>query len=117
MTQEETNKAVKNYADAMERGWMMCPVMVSDRFWLGLDPRNPEACCSNGHAALGSDEYRNADDWFGFRATIDDIKVEYTNKENNSTMPIRLASVIDILVGDGWTTPQIIAWLRSHQDD
>jgi len=108
--------AVKNYADAMEKGWIKCPVMVNNRFWIGDDPRKPDACCSNGHAALGS-SYANANFWYEFEKTVKHIKVNYWNKQKTSMLIVSLPHAIDILISDGWTTPQVVEWLRSHEND
>jgi len=102
------DQAVKEYAAAMERGWKKCPKMCRTSFYEG-SPTSPEACCGNGHAALG--KHNDAAMWYLFEETIEHIKV----KRGFDTM--ELSTAIDILSIEGWTTPRIAAWIRSHLED
>jgi len=55
--------------------------------------------------------------WYEFEETVEHIKVNYWNKQKTSMLIISLPHAIDILVTDGWTTPQVVEWLRSHEND
>ena len=104
------NQQLKDFADAMERGWNLCPNMEHDKFYKGF-PTAPTACCANGHAALGM--YGNANRWDDLDyACTQQVKHPHQGGEN-----ILLRSAINKLVKDGWTTLQVIEWLRSHLND
>ena len=107
MTQKE--KLVK-FINGMKKGYKRCPKTIEWGFWNG-DSSKPNACCANGHAALGltgdASNQTIADE------LIDTISV--FNQDGVGT--VRLTYVIDTLVGYyNWTTPDVIKWLQSHAD-
>ena len=103
---------VKELADAMEKGWKLCPKMVNVSFYTG-DRKNPTACCARGHAALGK---------YGDASRVDrswdnDFHILWSQHVKFSDHTDRLAYAINDLVDLGWTTPQVVAWLRTHLED
>lgn len=100
--------AAKEYADAMEKGWNLCPVMNPLYFYSG-SPTEPTSCCANGHAALGANG--SASSWIHFEDTVEHVKVRVNKRD------IELYAAVDILTANGWTTPQIVAWIRECNKD
>lgn len=105
---------VKELADAMEAGWKLCPHMVSHSFFTSKDnsnqtPEAPTACCPRGHAGLG--KYGSADKHTLFPVLFSQ-RVQFPSYSIDC-----LAYAINELADKGWTTPQVVAWLRSHLND
>jgi len=102
---------VKELADAMERGWEICPHTINDSFFTPyLTPKNPLACCPRGHAGLGK---------YGDASRHTEFPVLFSQKVQ---LPMWygvdiLAYAINELADAGWTTPQVVAWLRTHEQD
>jgi hypothetical protein len=104
------DQKVKEYADAMEAGWKKCPHMSRMEFYVGNSCK-PDACCGNGHAALGL--YGDASKWHVAEELIEHIRVQKRGGENVCG-EINLSNAIDLLAIAHWTTPELVAWIRSH---
>jgi len=110
-------KDVKLLADAMEKGWKMCPKMMDGwGYFRGKRRSSPEACCAKGHAFLG--QYGDAmfslsvDVRFAAFLAFKQLVLDEAGEETD------LFTFLNELSHEyGWTTPQIVKWLRSHQND
>lgn len=108
---------VKELADAMEKGWKLCPRMVDGAtYFSGGDSKRPTACCAKGHAflairgdALPSMYLRERFEIFSA------FKQEVMNESGDCATLFEILN--DLVHEHGWTTPQVIAWLRTHEND
>jgi len=116
---------VKELADAMERGWSILPHMSFFMFFQSDHPRfnqwnfrefKANSACAQGHALLGTPKAKGINDRHTFFPILMEQRVFYKRPYNFSE-EISLGSAIDKLVSIGWTTPQVVEWLRSHQND
>jgi hypothetical protein len=117
---------VKDLADAMERGWKLLPKMSEWYFESPdeyFDQDNFRAfkitcACAQGHALLGTPAAVGVPDRHKFFPILRNQLVKFRGKHPYSKSERSLEYAINTLImDDKWTTPQVIAWLRSHQED
>lgn len=115
---------VKDFADAMERGWKLAPDNCYGHFRFVKGSHDQViACCAMGHAMLGAGvnptrlmndcklNELKANELFPILHTQ---RVENLGWHNAPTQT--LESAINDLMLLGWTTPRVINWLRSRTD-
>lgn len=98
---------VKELADAMEIGWGMCPRNT----FVGTYTKSPEACCPIAHAVLG------AIGQLPHRYILDRALRIFPvlGKQKVDDYDLR-SSIISLADRHGWSTPQVVAWLRTKED-
>jgi len=110
---------VKDLADSMERGWKLAP---KNCFWyFNNDSRITRipfeqvfAACAMGHAILGKGT-TNLGEISKLFPILDTQEVLLPGLHMNTVM---LSEAInDLLLHENWSTPQVVAWLRTHQND
>ena len=105
---------VKDFADAMEAGWQKVPNMCWCFF--KRDDNKIIAACAMGHALLGKGEITAARVSQLF-PIIQKQMVKNIFQGSEADTKVNLEIALNELVKEGWTTPQVIEWLRSHQED
>lgn len=105
---------VKALADAMQKGWQTIPHMCRQTFFKYKKDNYEKivSCCAIGHAFIGSGNYHIIIPAVALFPIMRKQKVRFDNHE------INLYRAITILNDQyRWSTPEIIKWLRSHQND
>jgi hypothetical protein len=109
---------VKDLADAMERGWNMVPVTCypyfNDDYDVDNIPLNKvTSACAIGHALLG----KGTTNIWNSRVLFPVLQKQFViHPHIDDSIPLASA-ICNLLLIHEWTTPQVIAWLRSHQED
>lgn len=110
---------VKDLADAMERGYRLVPkncyAFFNDDLSLSHVPIDKiNSACAMGHALIGRNESDVSRLGYLF-PILDDQRVEDPRNRLFGTL---LFCAINMLIHNyGWTTLQVIEWLRSHLND
>jgi len=117
---------VKDLADSMERGWKLAP---KNCFWYFSGSRNTGrpttripleqvvAACAMGHALLGkgTTNIGEISKLFPILDTQGVLDAEFPTED---CMNWSLSEAInDLLLYENWSTPQVVAWLRTHEQD
>jgi hypothetical protein len=112
---------VKDLADAMEAGWNKVPRMsnwyfsIKSHDMLRSVIRNlhgVEAACAQGHALIGKGVL-DADQ----RHTLFPILRKQTVQVRPTCTGDLEYAINTLVMNEGWTTPQVVAWLRTHEQD
>jgi len=102
---------VKDLADAMERGWKQVPVMnKSIYFETNENGDKIVSACALGHALIG---FRVAS-FDAHPIVFTQAVIDYAYAFGLMNLWLAITRLNDEF---NWSTPQIIEWLRSHQND
>jgi hypothetical protein len=101
---------VKDLADAMERGWSEIPRMSTGRFF-SFDEwdKNIVACCALGHLRIGLNRASAAFLWE--RMPVLDTQAVILQHGEKLDL---FNAIIKLNDEYHWSTPEIVAWLRTH---
>ena len=103
---------VKALADAMERGWKLYPRNTAGYTYFVYED-HIAGFCPLGHACVGVGihaDIANANSIFSVLLTQN---VAWLNEADLTLSE----TIIELADAEGWTTPQVIAWLRTHEND
>ena len=101
-------KDIKELADAMQKGWKKVPRNTRRCSFAGPE-NNPSACCPLVHAIVGKTGKAS---WYNDSANYFPV----LNKQKVDSMSLK-ETILKLADVYEWTTPQVIRWLRSHQNE
>jgi hypothetical protein len=117
----------------LETGWKKCPNTNHEIFSNTDEYGRLSSCCSVGHTALGlygsPHKYARVEEEFKSLRVVNPTYERFPRDnftyvgEIKNQKTISLPVAMSLLVtskdngGYNWTTPQVIAWLRTHQND
>jgi len=104
---------VKHLADSMQAGWSKIPRNCPGKSWY---KRFDEviACCPLMHASVG--HVHRIVSLLALSEHFPILLEQHVIDRNNSEVTL-LNAVIQLADEYRWTTPQIIEWLRTHEQD
>jgi len=127
---------IKELADAMERGWKQFPTMHRGSSFKTDANDKVIACCAIGHTMVGSGNFSGIyystihivdqfpplfDQLVYYPSGFKGKRVSVTRSSRDGRLDGTLCTLWDVIVSLNddykWNTPQIIKWLRSHQND
>ena len=116
---------VRELADTMEEGWRRIPGNAYGAS-IKTDKLSGEitGCCPLVHAYLGSEGkiithvFSNRfSEWAEEKFPLL-FKQEIVNPHGEDCKPFYLwQAIIELADADNWSTPRIVSWLRTHQND
>jgi hypothetical protein len=111
---------IKELADFMEIGWKTIPKMHSGNFFKFDDfkkfrsDNHIVACCALGHLKIGVSNNNLQRFYLSDRISVLDTQLVEMKNGRKITL---VSAIIKLNDEYHWSTPEIVAWLRSHEND